>query len=273
MQGGPEGAPVIIFLHGFPDYHESWRFQVSTAMELGYRVICPDMRGYNTSDKPPNVEDYAREHLVADILGLVNWTGQAKVRLVGHDWGGAVVYMFLEDHGDRVEQAMILNAPHMQSLMNKLRFDTMQVFRSWYIWYFQQRDLPEELIIHSEFVVWRHMFKAALGERYTAEEDVKYHKVWTQPGALTAMINYYRNLPEFIKNEDYREINTPVLVVWGTNDENLGPELGQEGADFCKNGRIEYVEEGGHFVHWKNPDVVNRHMSEFFGSAKIVSKL
>ena len=184
------------------------------------------MRGYNLSDKPPNVEDYSREHLVSDILGLINWTGQEKVKLVGHDWGGAVVYMFLEDHGDRIEKAIILNAPDIQSLMKKMRFDVNQIKKSWYIWYFQQRDLPEEYLIHSEFLWFHAVIQSGLGEKYTAEEDAKYYKVWTQPGALTATINYYRNLPAMIKNEDVHEINTPVLIVWGRKDQALSEELG-----------------------------------------------
>ncbi len=143
VQVGPETGPLVLLLHGFPEFWYGWKAQIDGLAEAGYRVWAPDQRGYNLSDKPEGVAAYQLDTLVADVVGLIDAAGQQKAIIVGHDWGGIVSWWLAASHPERVERLVILNVPHPAVTRKFIRQYPGQLLRSWYIAFFQLPILPE----------------------------------------------------------------------------------------------------------------------------------
>ena len=147
----------MILLHGFPENWRSWRKQIAPLVRAGFSVWMPDMRGYGWSDRPHAREAYHLHHLVADVVALVRATGHRHAHIGGHDWGGIVAWTFAGRHPELVDRLVICNAPHLRLYLQKLRRPP-QLFRSWYVLFFQLPRLPEFVLSFRDFRVVRHMF-------------------------------------------------------------------------------------------------------------------
>ncbi len=190
--GDPRGRPVI-FLHGFPEFWYGWRHQIPALAEAGYFVIVPDQRGYGLSDKPARVNAYLLQELVQDILGLLDHYGFEQANLVGHDWGAAVAWELAIDFPKRLERLGILNVPHPAVMWEFLHKSIRQMLKSWYIGFFQIPALPAGLLKLNHCASLVNMLKtSAKAGTFTQDELEEYRKAWCQPGALPAMINWYR---------------------------------------------------------------------------------
>ncbi|MGB7875364.1 MAG: alpha/beta hydrolase, partial [Anaerolineales bacterium] len=193
MAGPKDGQPVFL-LHGFPEFWYGWRKQIPALADAGYRVIVPDQRGYNMSDKPKGVRAYAIDKLANDILGLMDALGHEKVNLIGHDWGGFVAWAFAIWHPKCLSKLGILNAPHPDVMTRFLRRgDPEQLRRSWYFFTFQIPWLPEYWLRKND---WRRTVLALRGSgkihTFTNEDITEYKQAWSRPGAIKAMLNWYR---------------------------------------------------------------------------------
>jgi pimeloyl-ACP methyl ester carboxylesterase len=269
MLAGPENGKPLVLLHGFPEFWYSWRKQIDHFAQAGYRVIIPDQRGYNLSDKPGRVADYSIDKLGADIIGLLDALGYRKAFVAGHDWGAAVTWWIAARYPDRLEKVAILNVPHSLVMKRALVRNRAQQRRSWYIFLFQTPWLPEWRLSANHF---------ALGERslrgssrpgtFTDADLAQYRQAWSQPGALRGMIHWYRaalrKAPK-VKREQAR-VKIPLLLIWGAKDKFLGRELIQPSLELCDQGRLELIEEATHWVHHEEPARVNRVLTEFFGA-------
>src|ERR687894_313711 len=188
-------GPLVVLLHGFPQFWYEWRHQVPALVEAGFRVVAPDMRGYNLSDKPPGVQAYRVELLARDVERLILACGERAADVVGHDWGGIAAWIAAMRHPGRVERLAILNVPHPARSLDGL-LSPMQLLRSSYMFFFQIPRLPEAVIRAGDFALLR----SALGRdpvrsgALTAEDIERYIEAIAQPGALTATLNYYRVL-------------------------------------------------------------------------------
>ena len=194
VMAGPEDGQPVLLLHGFPEFWYGWRKQIPALAEAGYRVIVPDQRGYNLSDKPKGVRSYRVDTLAKDILGLIDALGYDKVHLIGHDWGAIVAWAFAIWHPERLHKLGILNVPHPAVMLNFLRRgDPEQLRRSWYIFFFQLPWLPEYFMRKND---WRNGVRALRGSSKTRIiYKSRYRGIqgaWSQPGAMTAMLNWYR---------------------------------------------------------------------------------
>jgi pimeloyl-ACP methyl ester carboxylesterase len=265
---GGEGPPVIL-LHGFPETWHSWHRQIAALADAGFSVLAPDMRGYNLSDRPAPCRAYHLRHLVADVVALVRATGHPRAHIAGHDWGGIVAWTFAGEHPELLDKLVILNAPHPRIYFEKVRRPP-QMFRSWYVLFFQLPALPEYALSARNFRAVRDMFKRypARPSAFSDEDIEHYVEALSRPGALTAGLNYYRaNL-----TSDAREMacsavsGAETLVIWGELDPALGVEL-LEGLDrVAPRVRVHRIPDASHWVQNEAPDEVNRVLTEFLGS-------
>ena len=264
MAGPKDGQPVFL-LHGFPEFWYGWRNQIPALAEAGYRVIIPDQRGYNLSDKPQGIRAYAIDKLVDDIIGLVDAFGYDKVHLIGHDWGGLVAWALAIWHPERLRKLGILNVPHPDAIIRFLRRgDPEQLRRSWYFFTFQIPWLPEYLLRNND---WRRMVLALRGSgkihTFTNEDITEYKKAWSQPGAITAMLNWYRAaryLPSLLKET---RVKIPTLLIWGMQDKALSHRMARPSIDYCKDGKLVFFEDATHWVQHDEAEAVNQLMLEF----------
>ncbi|HEY8209622.1 MAG TPA: alpha/beta hydrolase [Myxococcaceae bacterium] len=261
------GDKLVVLLHGFPEFWLSWRAQIPALAKAGYRVVAPDLRGYNTSDKPAGVTNYDVVKLARDVAELIQALGAERADVVGHDWGGGVAWIFAMLHGERLRRLVILNAPHPTQFQKLLRRDLGQLRRSWYMFFFQIPFLPEALIRAGNFAALRNAFRGLLERGRMNEDDfARYRQALSEPGALTAMLNYYRSAirrsPR--KNPPFQPIASPVQVIWGAKDRFLKLELADPPSKWVPDVRVAKV-DANHFVQMDAPDQVNAKLLEFLG--------
>jgi pimeloyl-ACP methyl ester carboxylesterase len=265
VQCGPPTGPLVVLLHGFPEFWYSWRKQIPVLAEAGYRVWAPDQRGYNLSEKPKGVANYQIDRLGADILGLLDAAGQAKAVIIGHDWGAAVAWWLAARHPARVAQVGILNVPHPAVLGRAMRKTPRQLLKSWYIFFFQLPVLPEKMFRRKEYKFGRGSLRGTSHpDTFSSYDLQQYVKAWAQPGAVTAMINWYRAAFRNSRRVgDLGRITVPVRILWGQQDTFLEPELGRLSLAMCDRGELTYFKEATHWLHQEEPAAVNKLLLDF----------
>ncbi len=285
-------GPLVVLLHGFPECWYSWRHQLA-ALAPRFRVVAPDLRGYNESDKPAGVRAYALSELVADVRGLVEAFGERQAIIVGHDWGGGVAWTFAMEHPDATRRLVVMNCPHPAIFAQHLQTNRRQLARSWYMFFFQLPWLPETLLgLGQAALIGRAIRQSAVRQDAISDEDLRtLREAASRPGALRAGINYYRAVfrspdavgswPRWLRRfvygdrpvpgarltlEDWPKITAPTLLIWGEHDVALGKELtvGMEPL-FTGPLEIKYIPLSGHWVQQEQPEVVNGYLLDFLG--------
>lgn len=263
--GDPKGEPVVL-LHGFPEFWYGWWKQIPALARAGYRVIVPDQRGYNLSDKPRRVQNYYLQELTADILGLIEALGYEKASLAGHDWGALVAWSLALEQPERLHKLAILNVPHPAVISRFLRRDLEQMRRSWYIFFFQLPWLPEALLRANGYRGLERMLRGS-GKLHTfTNEDMrKYKQAWAQPGAVTGMINWYRAAPYHPSlRPEQAHVHVPTLLIWGVDDIALSRRMARPSLDYCEDGKLIFFEGATHWVQHERADEVNQLLARFF---------
>ena len=257
VEAGLENGRPVFLLHGFPDFWYTWIRQIQFLADHGFRVVAPDQRGYNLSDKPAEIAAYNIDQLAADVIALMDFYNSPRSLLIGHDWGGSVAWRAAHLFPERVEKLVILNVPHSAVLKQALRSDFRQKLRSWYIFFFQVPQIPEFIL--SAFHCYLLKRLRARGGRLTAEETKLYAEAWSQPGAVHGMIQWYRALlqTKAARLESPR-IKSAVHIIWGSRDKYLGREMAQRSLELCDHGELTFLENASHWVQHDEPDEVNR---------------
>jgi epoxide hydrolase 4 len=260
-------GPLVVLLHGFPEFWYTWRHQIPALAEAGFRVIAPDLRGYGESDKPRGVQAYRIELLTADVLALIHHLGYSSAHIVGHDWGGGIAWSMTMQHPAAVDRLAILNCPHPAILFRQIR-QPWQLLKSWYIFFFQVPWLPECLFRLNGFSALMRTFRRepVRPDAFSAEDVERYRHALARPGALTAAINYYRaafrrdlgRVPPGMK-----PIAQPTLVIWGERDRYLDVRLLDGLNAWVPNLRIERLADASHWVQNDAPERVNPLLVEF----------
>jgi pimeloyl-ACP methyl ester carboxylesterase len=271
---GPEDAPPAILVHGFPESHRTWR-SVAPLLEDKVRLIMPDLRGYGASDRPQDVADYATETLIADLFALADAVGIERFALVGHDWGGAIAWAAALSGNPRVTRLAIVNSPHPAIFQKSLIDDPAQRAASQYMNAFRDPAMEAgiarmgiDTFFDKSFA--RHVDLAMV----TPDERQAYIDDWSRPGALTAMLNWYRAsrigvpapgeqaaMPEWVNHVP--KLHIPVRIIWGLEDKALLPiqleGIGEVGDDV----EVFPLDGVGHFAPWEAPERVAAALSPF----------
>jgi pimeloyl-ACP methyl ester carboxylesterase len=275
VMDGPKDGEPIVFLHGFPDFWYGWHHQIPFFAAKGYRVIVPDQRGYNLSEKPKRVEEYRISVLATDVNALIEALGYETVHLVGHDWGGAVAWWVATMFPQRLKTLNILNVPYPTIMAKKLRGGSLpQLARSWYMFFFQIPWLPETLSGIGRFEGFADTIRRSANPGSFTDDDLKlYREAWAQPGAMTGMINWYRALlsnpgeaqaarPRNAVKGRFK-IPTPTQILWGEKDLFLEKDLAVASLAVCEDGEVVYFPKSSHWIQHDEPDDVNRYILEF----------
>ncbi|GFN83436.1 epoxide hydrolase 4-like [Plakobranchus ocellatus] len=258
---GPEDKPLMLFMHGFPEFWYSWRNQIKE-FQKDYRVVAFDMRGYNESDKPKGLAEYTMPKLMKDVKQVILALGYESCILVGHDWGGAIAWGVGRHYPECVDKLIVMNAPP-GPLMQKLFFtDSKQRKMSWYMFLFQLPYLPELLFKVHDFGVFSRIFKAG---KASEEDLLAYKHVFSQPGALTGPLNYYRASMQEVGGPVDHDLHytVPVLLIWGCQDSVLSPSIPGKVEKECTNVTVRRIETAEHFVQNHAPEAVNNIMREW----------
>jgi pimeloyl-ACP methyl ester carboxylesterase len=264
LEAGDRGAPLVVLLHGFPDLPVTWRRQMGPLAEAGYRVVAPLLRGYGSSPKPQGVVSYRIDRLVEDVAAVVRAEGaKSAAAVVGHDWGGAIAWNVPRYAPGLAERIVVLNSPHPKALRRDLA-TLDQLRRSWYMLFFQLPTLPEMLLRRNGYAgLSRLMARALRGDPDRAALLEEYREAWSEPGAMTAAVNYYRAAFRCAPPKPPGRFDVPSLLIWGERDPHLATRL-TEGLDrWVPDLRVERIPEAGHWVQLDAPDRVNDRILRF----------
>lgn len=272
VANGDLGKPLMLCLHGFPEFWYSWRFQLREFSKT-FRVVAVDLRGYGFSDKPPKTSMYNIAHLAQDAKEIVEALGYSSCILMGHDWGGIISWSVAHRFPEIVDQLIILNCPHPKTFSACLLSSWKQFLMSWYIFFYQLPYLPELFISQKGFKIMKAIFKgnfAGVKNKVNmTDEDIEaYMFAISQPGAVTCALNYFRsNITLSIDNDWLKDgqsrVTAPTLVVWGDQDRFLRKEFVNSIHDVVDNLKIRFVGGSSHWVQQDEPQIVNDFIREF----------
>jgi pimeloyl-ACP methyl ester carboxylesterase len=263
-------GPLVLLLHGFPQFWYQWRHQIPALVEAGFRVVAPDMRGYNLSDKPPGVREYRVELLARDVERLILVCGERTATVVGHDWGAIVAWVAAMRHPGRVKRLAILNVPHPARFLDGL-LSPKQLLKSSYMFFFQIPRLPEEVIRAGNYALLRSVLRKdpVRPGTFAAEDIERYVRALARPGALTATLNYYRALLRNLGKTRalLKRVEAPVLVIWGERDRFLSRRLAEPPRLWVPNLlRVERLQDASHWVAEDRLQEVNTLLLDFLCS-------
>ena len=258
LVAGPAEGELVVLLHGFPESGDAWQRQIPALASAGWRVIAPHQRGYAGSSKPISVFDYRLGLLARDVLALADAAGAQQFSVVGHDWGGAIAWHLAATQPERLRRVVVLNGPHPGTVGPHALRHPVQLLRSWYVGAFQVPVVPELLLRSGNYAALVRAlestarpgaFEPALLERYRSQ--------WAQPGALAAMLNWYRAIA-FDPPTPATRIGVPATVLWGQQDAMLEPSLADAALALCSDGRLVPFPHATHWLHHEQPDEVSR---------------
>jgi pimeloyl-ACP methyl ester carboxylesterase len=265
-------GPLLLLLHGFPEFWYGWRRQIPALAEH-FTVVAPDQRGYNETEKPS--WGYELDVLVADVVGLIEALGYERAHVVGHDWGGAVAWATAITRPHRVERLAILNAPHPAIFARNLQANPAQRRRSWYMGFFLLPVLPELALSANDYAAITSSFVGDTAPgTFSREEITSYKEAIGKPGALTAALNWYRGLgfqgERGLFAGTAMRCEAPTLLLWGEDDRYLGPELVDGTEAFVPDLTVRRLPGVSHWVQHEAPDEVNRALLDHFVAGRII---
>lgn len=269
-----EGDKLALCLHGFPESSFSWRYQLPMLAEAGYEAWAPNLRGYGNSSRPAKVGDYDIDNLMADVAALIDASGHQTVVLIAHDWGALIAWQFAIEKIRHLEKLVICNVPHPAPFRKALRGNFSQIKKSWYVFFFQIPWLPEFLLHLNGAQAIADTFSNTCVDKSMFPPDVTevYRRNARQPGALTAMINYYRALVrnrKKVEDRDYPVIDVPTLMIWGEEDVALSKATTYGTENYVSDFRIRYLPRISHWVQQEAPEQVNAMISAFIADEPV----
>jgi pimeloyl-ACP methyl ester carboxylesterase len=261
------GPDIALCLHGFPESRHSWRHQLPLLADLGWHAVAPDMRGYGDTSRPARKADYHIDHLIADTAALFDALGARRRLLIAHDWGALVAWIFAQRQTRPLDGLVIMNVPHPRVFRDVLKSSRAQKRKSWYVAFFQIPKLPELLLgAKGARSVGRAFTKSAVNKAAFPPDVIDHYRAnASRPGALTAMINYYRaNFPNVLE-EPVVVIETPTLLVWGEQDVAIDIANTQGYAPLVRDFTLVGLPDASHWVQQDAPEAVNTALRDWLG--------
>ncbi len=265
VAAGPTGGPVVILLHGFPEFWYSWHKQIEPLASAGFRVVVPDQRGYNKSSKPRGAANYAINELVSDVLAIAGQLAVEKFFLAGHDWGAAVAWSVALLHPQRISKLAILNVPHPSVMRRYLNSNRRQLRLSWYMFFFQLPWLPE--LAFSAFhyrLGLRSLVRSSREGTFSPDDLAQYLAAWSQPGALTSMINWYRAAARHRTKFPDSTVHVPTRILWGERDAFLLAQMAHDSLRYCDSADLYTFANATHWLQHEEPARVSQLLIDFF---------
>lgn len=264
-EAGPADGPLVILLHGFPEFWFGWREHIGPLAAAGFRVVAPDQRGYNLSDKPPGVRSYRLDLLADDIFALATALGRERFAVVGHDWGASVAWWMATRQPGRLDRLAILNAPHPAVWRHAMLTDPAQKAKSRYVQMLRTPWLPELMVRAGGYKGLADAFQSSTRPAaFDAEAMAAYGRAWRQPGAITATLNWYRALfAQDLPVPAAGSLPTPALVLWGDQDAFAEPALAEQSAALCADARVVHFPTASHWLAHDEPEAVRRELLAF----------
>lgn len=254
VEAGPEDGKLLVLLHGFPEFWYGWHETIATLANAGYRVVVPDQRGYNLSEKPPSVSDYRIDELARDVVGLIDAYGRETAAVAGHDWGAAVGWWLALHHADRVSELVAVNVPHPTVFEETLRRSWDQRLKSWYVLAFQLPTLPEAVASAGNWrLAVRGLRESSNPGTFDDEDFRRYRRAWSREGAFEAMVNWYRAIVRDRPEPDQTRVEVPTLVIWGARDRFLTKRMAGRSVDRCTDGRLLTLDDATHWIVHEEP--------------------
>lgn len=269
VQAGPKDGPPVVLLHGYPEFWWGWNQQIAPLARAGFRVIVPDQRGYNASDKPDGIEAYRVEMLVDDILGLIRQLGYEKVHLAGHDWGGAIAWYLVLEHPEHFRKLVMFNSPHPLAWVDARQDATQEQTINWFRTFFQLPVVPEVTGRLGDWWLLRKNLRDTSHPGTFPDADMAYYtSAWDRDGAMGAMhsmINWYRasfRYPHHVVGNGM--VHLPTRIVWGMRDRFFDSRLARLSVKHCADAQLVEVHDAGHWLLHEEPQFTSRMMVEFF---------
>ncbi len=268
VSAGPRDGPPVVLLHGYPEFWWGWHEQIARLARAGFRVVAPDLRGYDASDKPPGIDAYRLELVLGDVVGLVDALGYRQVSLAGHDWGGAVAWHLVLEHPERFVRLVMFNAPHPLAWVDAARSPSKEHASGWYRLFFRLPVLPE---LATRAGNWRAMVDNLRGSSRPgtfsdADLDL-YRFAWDRDDAMHAMINWYRALgrhPYPVRGDGL--VRVPTRIVWGMQDRYFESRLAHLSLEHCALATLAELPDAGHWLLHEEPERTSEEMIAFFSN-------
>jgi pimeloyl-ACP methyl ester carboxylesterase len=265
LAGPPDGPPVIL-LHGYPEFWWGWNQQIARLARAGFRVIAPDQRGYNASEKPPGIDAYRIELLLDDVLGLIQALGYEQVYLAGHDWGGGLAWYLVLEHPERFRKLVMFNAPHPLAWEDVRKSAPQEHTISWYRTFFQLPVVPELVGRAGNWWLLAKNLRDTSRAGTFPDTDMDFYKyAWDRDGSMHAMVNWYRasfRYPHEVVGDGV--VRVPTRVVWGMKDRFFESRLGRFSVTHCANASLLEIPDAGHWLLHEEPERTSNQMIEFF---------
>jgi len=258
---GPDEGPLVVLLHGFPEFWYGWRHQIPALAEAGYRVVVPDQRGYNRSDAPRAVAAYDLDLLADDVCAVIGALGRDQAAVVGHDWGAMVGWHLAHACPERLRRLAVLNVPHPYVFRETLRTCPTQLLRSTYALFFQLPAVPEWVLGgNGGWGLTALLRWSSRPDTFDATDLACYRRAWRRPGRLRGMLHWYRAAARraLRTTPSFDAVDVPTLVVWGAQDVALDRRMAAPSAAMSVDGNLELLPEATHWVQHDAPTTVNQ---------------
>ncbi|GMT35840.1 hypothetical protein PFISCL1PPCAC_27137, partial [Pristionchus fissidentatus] len=270
VEEGDKSKPLLLFVHGFPEFWYSWRYQIKHFAKT-HHVVAIDQRGYGESDKPRGVDNYSTKKLAQDIKEVIERLGHEKAILIGHDFGGAASWVTALTYPDVVEKLIVLNCPHPGAFARTMWKVKKQILKSWHFLFFQVPWIPEITLGFDDHesldYAYRSKFAGLKNQVNFTDEDMEAWKAtYSKRSVMNAPVNYYRALAKNtadIKEMSKKIVKPPVLIIWGEEDPFLVVECASLSQERCKDGQVEYIAGSSHWVQQDQPEKVNEAIEKF----------
>lgn len=265
---GPKSGPLVVLLHGFPDLSRGWSRQLGPLSDAGYRVVAPDQRGYNLSDKPRPTSAYHWSQLAGDVQALIHQLGYQQAFVVGHDLGGAVAWYLAEHMPKWVRGLVIMNAPHPWVLRKTILTDPRQLLKSHYMLWFQIPVLSRVIVKAWNFHLLEQALRDGTSTGAFSEEDLAaYRRAWSQPRATRSMLKWYRAVFwDSLTDSTCPVIPVKTLILWGVRDEALLQAMAPATRELVPQAELVKIPCASHWVQRDAAEHVNQHLLDFFGA-------
>jgi pimeloyl-ACP methyl ester carboxylesterase len=260
VQAGPVDGPPLVLLHGYPEFWWGWRLLLPGLAKAGFRVIVPDQRGYNASDKPEGIDAYSREHQVQDILGLIKALGYDDVNLAGHDMGAGVAWTLAITHPEKVRKLVIFGVGHPLAYEEAKKSEPKQETVSWYRTFFQLPVIPEIVGRLGNWDLLVKNVRATAREGTFSDEEMNvYRYAWDRDNAMHYMLNWYRAFAKYpYRVEGDAQVHPPTKIIWGYKEAYSESRLAQLSAGHCDKAQVVILPDAGHWLLHEEPIVITQ---------------